>query len=393
MNRSHFTSAAPGKLVRALRLNETDPVVEAFVPDPLPPEFQLTNRLFTATAQVANALGTLQGTAGALPDPRILVRSFVRREAQLSSYIENTFARYEDVAAADRNENARREASNEVKETLNAERAIDVGIDAVFNNGYPVTNGLLRQMHSALLRGVRGEECAGAFRKKQVYIGNEHDGVQHARFVPSPPNLIQDLMDDLEPYIQGPHDLPGLIQIALTHYQFETIHPFEDGNGRLGRILILLGLCQHGFLSLPLINASLYFERNKQAYYDALLRVSTHGDWNGWFLFFLEGLRVAATESLQKLTELTALQKRYHERLRSARNSALLLTLVDDLFITPVIRISDAAKIMGVTYPAAQNSVQKLVDAKILFLKPKTVPATFIAREIVAALNPIPTQH
>ena len=212
-----------------------------------------------------------------------------------------------------------------------------------------------------------------------------------ARFVPPPTHLLNDLMQRFEAYIKGSDTLPALLQIGMLHYQFEAIHPFEDGNGRLGRILILLGLCQHELLTLPLINASLYFERNKQQYYDCLLGVSTHGDWHGWLLFFLEGIGVAATESIQKLGELTGLQRRYHEQLRSARNTALLLTLVDNLFALPVLTISDAASIMRVTYPAAKNSMQKLVDAKIVRPIPNTARATFVAHEILKAVNPKPT--
>jgi Fic family protein len=391
MDGKQFTKAAPGKLISGIPRNAVEAGTLTFVPNDLPPNIALTTDLFNLTSQVANALGRLQGTARALPDPKILIRSFVRREAQLSSYIENTFARYDDVAAADNQHDDRRAASNDVAETLNAERAIAVGVEAVFTNGRPITNNLLRQMHAVLLRGVRGEEYAGRFRSKQVYIGNEHQGITNARFVPPPPHLLNDLMQAFETYVKQDRTLPALVHIALVHYQFETIHPFEDGNGRLGRILILLGLCQHELLTLPLINASLHFERNKQEYYDALLRVSTHGDWHGWLLFFLEGLRVAAVESMQKLLELTDLQRTYHDRLRSARNTALLLTLVDNLFIRPVVTISDAAKIMGVTYQAAQNSVQKLVDARILQLRPALSPATFAADEILRAVNPVPT--
>jgi Fic family protein len=337
-------------------------------------------------------LGRLQGAAGALPDPKILIRSFVRREAQLSSYIENTFANYEEIAAA-RQKGARSAKNNQVVETLNAERAIEAGIEAVFKNGYPVTIALLRQMHSILLKDVRGEECAGVFRAKQVYIGNERDGAAEARFVPPPPLMLDELMSDFEKYLRGNHSLPALIQIAILHYQFETIHPFEDGNGRLGRILILLGLCQHKLLSVPLINASFYFERKKQDYYDALLQVSTQGDWNRWLHFFLDSIRVAASESAEKLAELTSLQRRYHHQLQSVRNSSLLLRLVDNLFIRPVVTISQAAEIMGVSYQGAQNSVQKLIGAEILRQRPDSLPATFSADEILRAVNPPPTKR
>jgi Fic family protein len=201
-------------------------------------------------------------------------------------------------------------------------------------------------------------------------------------------------MEQFASYLEKIDDLPAAIQLALIHYQFETIHPFEDGNGRLGRILILLGLCQHKALTVPLFNASLHFERNREQYYDSLLRVSTHGDWLGWIKFFVEGLRVAAVESLEKLDELAQLRRTYHQRLQSARNSALLLKLVDQLFIQPVIRVSDAAKTMGVTYPPALRSIEKLIEAKILVeVNPRTMPARFVASGILKKVNAVPTRR
>jgi Fic family protein len=387
MNQTDFQSSPPGRLIRNLegRL--------IFVPEPLPPRLTLPTSFAKRLSEVDNLLGRLDGTAQALPDQRILIRSFVRREAQLSSYIENTYARYDEIAAAEA-AGQKAEIKEPIRETFNAERAINAGVSAVFDRGHPVSVALIRQMHELLLAGVRGDESRGRFRDRQVYIGKEHEDVQLARFVSAPAHLIAELMESFGGYLSGTDDLPAVIQIGLLHYQFETIHPFQDGNGRLGRILILLGLCQHKLLTVPLLNASLHFERNQQEYYDGLLRVSTHGDWNGWLSFFIEGLRVAVTESMSKLTELTDLQRQYHDRLRSARNSALLLTLVDHLFIKPVITISDAARLMKVTYPSAQNSVQKLVHAKILAeIKPRTTPARFIARSILKAVNAEPTRR
>jgi Fic family protein len=218
--------------------------------------------------------------------------------------------------------------------------------------------------------------------------------VTEARFVPPAAHLLEELMGQFAAYLDMPDDLPPAIRLALIHYQFESLHPFEDGNGRLGRILILLGLCQYKVLTVPVFNASLHFERHREQYYDSLLRVSTHGDWSGWITFFLEGLRAAAHESMQKLDELAGLRATYHERLHTARNSALLLKLVDQLFIRPVMRVSDAGDIMGVTYPAAQRSLQKLVEAKILVeMKPRQMPTRFIARGILKAVNAEPTQR
>lgn len=386
MQQQDFTSEMPGELVPGLQ------GVLTFLPHPLPPSLNFPNSLLRQISVVDNALGRLDGTAKSLPDRRILVRSFVRREAQLSSYIENTFARYEEVAAAEAGIVASATVAQPVRETLNAERAINLGIDAVFNHNRPVTLSLIWQMHSVLLENVRGDSSRGKLREVQVYIGKPEGDVASARFVPPPPHTLRELMKDFIAYLERVDDLPAIIRLALLHYQFETIHPFEDGNGRLGRILILLGLCQHQLLSVPLFNASIHFERHRQQYYDALLRVSTHGQWLQWIAFFVEGMRIAAIDSVAKLDELAGIRQKYHERLQSARNSALLLKLVDELFIRPIIRISDAADIMGVTYAAAQRSVEKLVAARILYeSKPRAMPTRFLARQIIAAVNAEPT--
>jgi Fic family protein len=376
----------PGSLLKNLQGMTT------FSPAPLPPKLILPLPLLRQIGVVDNMLGRLDGTAKVLPDRKILIRSFVRREAQLSSYIENTYARYEEVAAADSG-SSRSDIAEPIRETLNAERAINAGIEAVFEQGRAVNLQLIREMHGILLDRVRGHESRGKFREIQVYIGSSRV-VEQARFVPAPPHLLDELMEQFSSYLAQTEDLPAIVRLALIHYQFETIHPFEDGNGRLGRILILLGLCQHQMLNVPLLNTSLHFERNRQHYYDSLLRVSTHGDWLGWISFFVEGLRVAAVESLQKLDELVQLRRVYHQRLQSARNSVLLVKLVDQLFIRPVIRISDAAQIMKVTYPSAQKSIQKLIQAKILAeMKPRAMPTLFIARGILTAVNAVPTSR
>ncbi|MGF1635272.1 MAG: Fic family protein [Phycisphaerae bacterium] len=373
----------PGRFVDGLDARRT------FVPDPLPPELPLNPPLVNKLSEVSNLLGRLEGTARTLPDPQILIRSFVRREAQLSSYIENTYARYEEVAEAEAAPES--PVPEQVRETLNAERSILQGLEAV-RQGRPVNNTLLRQLHSTLLDQVRGQESRGRYRTLQVYIGKRDLGIEHARFVPPPPHLLDELMEQFQAFCLNPGDMQPLLALGLQHYQFEAIHPFEDGNGRLGRTLILLGLCGQGLLSFPVVNPSIYFERNRSRYYDALLRVSTHRDWLGWLTFFLEGLSVAARESEEKLRELLDLQRRYHEAIRTARNSALLLTIIDHLFILPLVTIPSVAKLVGVTYPAAKNSVTKLVDMNILEPLEGTSPARFVARTILNALNAQPSR-
>jgi Fic family protein len=382
-----FSTDSPGELVKNLDGRQT------YKPNPLYPPFRTTPSIDKSLTEVTVTLGRLDGMASTLPDPTILIRSFVRREAQLSSYIENTFANYEEVAEADRAEGRRRSAAGaQAAETLNAERAILAGVEAVVQRRRPVNNALIRQMHEVLMTDVRGHECRGRYRHRQVYIGNEALGIDAARLVPPAAHLVPELMEDFQRAWEREEHF-SLVRLAMLHYQFETIHPFDDGNGRLGRILTLLGLCSFGLLTVPLLNASLHFERHRQQYYDGLLRVSTHGDWQGWVGFFLEGLRVAAVESTQKLNELIALQRGYHASIRAARNSALLLTLIDQLFIRPVVTVNEAAEVMGVTYAAASQSVQKLINAGILRVRSSGKPMTFVAETILKAVNAEPTRR
>ncbi len=386
MDRCEFTSDSPGELIANTFGGLT------FVPNPLPPTLQISAAAHKRVGEVSTLLGRLDGIARTLPDPAILIRSFVRREAQLSSYIENTYAGYDEVATADRQDSAAA-MPEPIRETLNAERAILAGVDAVFEKKQPVTLALIRGMHSVLLSSVRGHESRGRFRTKQVYIGNAAAGVEGARFVPPPSTSVDELMRQLQGYMHAEDDLSPLVRLALLHYQFECIHPFEDGNGRLGRILILLGLCQHGILSVPLLNASLHFERNRKTYYDALLDVSTRGRWSAWITFFVEGLGVAAEESIGKLDELRTLQSGYHARIRSGRNSASMLNLVDQLFITPVLTIPQAQEIMGVSWPTAKSAIAKLLVAKIVRADESTSPTRYIADTILKAVNAEPTRR
>ena len=389
-----FSPAAPGRLVRAMDDEGPDGQKrQTFLPDPLYPELKISAALRRSIEAAICQLGRLDGMTQLLPDRTILLRSFVRREAQLSSYIENTYARFDEVAAAERNPGGS-DLSQQVIETFNAEQAITEGIAAVTEQHQPVTNGLVRRLHQTLLaHDARGHESRGQFRRRQVYIGNEVLGPDGARFVPPAWHLVPEAMDGFErAWEQGDAHF-AVVRLAMLHYQFEAIHPFEDGNGRLGRILTLLGLCTAGLLTVPVLNASLHFERNRRAYYDGLLRVSTDGDWAGWVAFFVDGIRVAAVESTRKLEELLGLQRQYYALTRTARNSALLLTLIDHLFISPTVTVPEAAEVMGVTRAAAGQSVQKLVDAGILRVRRPGRPTIYVADTVLRAVNAEPTRR
>jgi len=382
MDAKEFTSTAAGVLVENLegRL--------AFRPHPLYPALILTPDIQSSLSALTVNLGRLDAMVVALPDPKILIRSFVRREAQLSSYIENTYANYVQLA---RVEAAEAELSPEVIEAYNAERALLAGIDAVLRQGRPIFNSLIRQLQEVLLTHVRGHETRGRYRTKQVYIGNAQLGPAGARFVPPPAHMVEELMEAFEASWHAGGEHFALVRLAMLHYQFETIHPFEDGNGRVGRMLTLLGLCSFGFLRQPALNPSLHFERHRRAYYDCLQRVSTMGDWLGWIAFFLEGLHVATEEAIDKLRELLDLQKQYRLLIKSARNAPQLMMLVDHLFISPEITVNEAASVMGVSQPAAHLSVKRLLSLNILRISSSGRPMRYVAETILKAVNAEPT--
>jgi Fic family protein len=217
-----------------------------------------------------------------------------------------------------------------------------------------------------LTSGVRGgDKHPGKFRQTQVFIGRT-EKIEEARFVPPPWQRVQELMDELAAYIQKPSDLPPIARAAMIHYQFEAIHPFTDGNGRIGRVLVLLLLCAEKVLPLPLLNPSAYLEAHREEYYQHLLDVSRRGAWTDWVKFFARGIASAAMDAVERIDRLKDLQAEYHRKLQKARSPALLLKLVDELFVRQAITTTRAAKVLGVTYVSAQGHIDKLVAAGVL---------------------------
>jgi Fic family protein len=358
MQREDFTSDAPGELIKNLNGHWS------FIPNPLPPRLEMDQELVTLLNLGERALGRLVGKAESLPNPRIAVRSFIRREAELSSRIENTFADFRALALFDETRSVARRVPD-VREVWNNERAITYGIEAV-QRGREVGVPLIKEMHRILMEGVRGEELGpGRFRDIPVFIGRT-ERIEDARFVPPPPLSVPPLMDDLERFIKSPSGLPPLVRSAVVHYQFETIHPFADGNGRIGRAVILLLLCAEGVLPLPVFNPSLYMERNRAKYYQRLTDVSQRGDWLAWANFYARSITAAAVDAVEVLDRLRSLQAEYYAKLQQMRSSSLVLKLVDELFVDPVTTAARASKVLGVYQAAAQNNIDKLVRAGIL---------------------------
>ncbi len=249
-------------------------------------------------------------------------------------------------------------------------RAMDHGLGRL--GELPVCLRLIGELHSVLLRGVRGDsERPGEFRTVQNYIGRRVDGLRNARFVPPPPAELEKCLQDLERYLNPQEgtaaaELPLLIRLALVRYQFEAIHPFRDGNGRVGRLLIPLILCNEQRMRSPTLFVSSYLDRHRDEYVDRMLCVSQRGEWSAWVQFFLQGVVESAQESIERVAGLLALRDEYHGQFHSARSSALLLKLIDALFGQPSMTIARAAEVLEVTAASASANIQKLEAAGIL---------------------------
>lgn len=341
-----------------------------FVPDPLPPVMEVNLELMSALSEADRALAELAGAGRNMTNPRVFISPFVRREAVLSSRIEGTQATATDVYAFEAGQLSLPELRSfprrsDAQEVLNYVRALEYGLVRV--GELPLSLRLVRELHEILMGGVRGEEYTpGEFRRTQNWVGPPGCSIEDATFVPPPVREMHGALDSFERYLHAEDVYPPLVRLALVHYQFEAIHPFLDGNGRVGRLLISLMLVEWDLLPLPLLYLSAFFERYKQDYYELLLAVSTRGAWREWVMFFLRGVGEQSRDALQKANRLQDLQIEWRERLTQARTSALLPRLADRLFDTPIITIPEAQRILDVTYSSARNNVEKLVGAGIL---------------------------
>lgn len=248
---------------------------------------------------------------------------------------------------------------------MNYVRALTHGLKSLESRS--ISNSLIKELHQLLMEGVRwdGEPAPGQYRIRQNYIGRGPI-IQEARFVPPPGEMVQALMDALVQHIEAPRDLPTLVKIAFVHYQFETIHPFEDGNGRIGRLLVTLLLSSYKLLPEPLLYLSAYFERNRREYYDLMLNVSRAGKWHDWIAFFLDGVQSEAQDASRRARKLLNLRESWRDKLQQGNVSANLLALVDSLFKFPVISIKRAATVLELSYKGAQKNVERLESEGLL---------------------------
>lgn len=341
----------------------------AFIPTALPPEPHLVfdNEMQTLLSRADRALGRLDGSIQTLPNPDLFVFMYVRKEAVLSSQIEGTQSSLADVLEVEASVFDPHHPSD-VGEVLNYVTAMNYGLDRL--KDLPLCVRLIKEIHNELLHDVRGrEKNPGEVRTSQNWIGPGGCTLQTASFVPPPPHEVMNALGDLEAFMHSEVYLPALVKIGLIHAQFETIHPFLDGNGRVGRLLITFLLMQNEILLKPVLYISHYFRRNRAEYYDRLQAVRDRGEWEAWIKFFLTGIAAVSLEATETARAIVDLREN-HRRLvteRFGRAAGNGLTILEGLFRSPIVTVSQVQKRLGITYPPANNLVQRFVDAGILF--------------------------
>lgn len=337
----------------------------AFVPAPLPPDIDWSMPLVSVLSDADRDLSGLTAVAGNFPFPRLLTQPFMRREAVLSSRIEGTRASLTDLYHYETAQLSFLEPSDDVREVHNYVRALDYGLERI--RTLPVSLRLIREMHARLMEGVRGGNLTpGKFRRTQNWIGPAVSTLETATYVPPPVDEMQIALSDLEKFIHADTDLPALVRTGMIHYQFEAIHPFLDGNGRMGRLIIMLLFHEWGILSQPLLNLSAYFEQYRQEYYDRLLAVSQRGQWEEWLRFFLRGVSTQARDSVLRMARLQGLRTKYENLVQADRNSDRMAAVIDFIFSRPILTIRQIQTALDMPYMAAKRYVEKLVDAGVL---------------------------
>ena len=340
--------------------------VRAFVPVPLPPEppIRFDPALQRSLEAAVLALGRLDGVSTQLPDKSLFLYSYVRKEAVLSSQIEGTQSSLSDLLLFELDE-APGAPLDDVLEVSNYVAALDHGLERL-RNGFPLSSRLLREIHGVLLsRGRGANKDPGEVRRSQNWIGGPRPG--QAAFVPPPHTAVPDAMAALEHFIHGREDrLPVLVRAGLAHVQFETIHPFLDGNGRVGRLLITFLLCHEGVLREPLLYLSLFFKQRRDEYYALLDRVRQEGDWEAWLAFFLEGVRVTAQAAVETAQELAGMFAADRARIEGqGRRAGSALRVHDALKARPILSLPQVCAMTGLSFPAASSAMELLAGIEI----------------------------
>ena len=339
---------------------------KAFIPNPLPPNppIRIEGEIQHLLTNANIAIGKMDTMGYLAPNLEHIIAMYVRKEALLSSQIEGTQASLEDIFEYENQIPIKN--INDVKEVVNYIKALNHGMKRLAE--FPMSIRLIKEIHEILLEGARGKEkTPGEFRKSQNWIGSPGSTLATASFVPPPPKEAMDAMGELELFLHKDSELPLLINCALMHYQFETIHPFLDGNGRLGRLLITFYLYWKGALQYPLLYLSYYLKIHRQEYYDRLNLVRERGDYEQWIIFFLKGIIWTCESALQTIKNLLQLQEDHKKRLISKKLSTpYAIALLDYLFEKPHLTINDVADHIKISYQGAKALVDQFVTAEIL---------------------------
>jgi Fic family protein len=379
MNPQDFRAPQAGKVVM------TPQGYAAFIPAPLPPKIEYGQDLVLALSRADAALSELSGLGRHLPNPHLLIAPYVRREAVLSSRIEGTKASLSDLLLNEAEAEKPPTENDDIREVRNYVDALEYGLERL--KKLPLSLRLVREIHARLMKGVRGDRATpGEFRRSQNWIGPFGSAPGTAPYVPPPPDHVNDALADWERFLHVRDQMPDLVQCAIMHEQFEAIHPFLDGNGRVGRLLITLFLVERGRLSQPLLYLSAYIEEHRRDYYDLLQRVRTHGDWVGWVRFFVAGVTEIATEAVKQAGQLMDLREKFRGQLR---HKAKALILLDELFMNPYMFVSKAERVLKVSNPTARQAVNVLEEHGMLHeVSGRAWGRLYLAKPIMNLLQP-----
>ena len=378
MDASSFNCPEAGRVIR------TSEGYNAFLPAPPSPKLAYDAPLVLALSRADSALSELAGLGRLLPNPRLLIAPYLRREAVLSSRIEGTRASLSDILMDEAQADIPHGDDADVREVRNYVTALEYGIKRL--GSLPPSLRLVRELHAKLMKGVRGNAAtAGEFRRSQNWIGPSGSTPVTANYVPPPPAEMQKALARWELFLHEREKYPDLVQCALMHEHFEAIHPFMDGNGRVGRLLITLFLVERERLTQPLLYLSVYIEAHRDEYYRLLQRVRTHCDWSAWLRFFLTGIAETAGDSMKRAAALIDMREKYRWRLRNRANAQ---TLLDALFINPYITVAKAQKVLSVSNPTARQAVGVLQKEGLLKeVSGRKWGQLYVARPVLAAIE------
>jgi Fic family protein len=353
---------SPRKLIPGQKVSQG--TYSAFIPSPLPPAFDWTPRLIRSLSDADRLIGRLAGEAGRLPNPHVLIRPFIRREAVLSSRIEGTQATLGELLAAEAGAVVDR-SPEDLREVGNYIVALEHGVAQLHK--LPLCVRLIRELHEKLMTDVKGDHATpGEFRRSQNWIGKPGSTLATASFIPPPPGEIGPCLAAWEKFLHA-SELPPLVTIALAHYQFEAVHPFLDGNGRVGRLLITLFLIEQKILPAPLLYLSAFFEATRRDYYEGLRGISERGAWNDWLEYFLLGVARTSQDALSRATRINMILAQWQRRV-AGESTNTPLRIVDLLAANPFITATGIAGELGVAFTTAQRAIERLERMKIVKL-------------------------